>query len=136
MQAAHRKHTFIIAVLYKLWPRFAFFYIHTFSYDGVFLPLLQRQFYGSPAQSEGDTQQGEAIHTDIEIGWAAQMLFLSEILVMPHIIIIWFALVWWWEHPWICTAVAVHCALAMYREIVAAISIAINSQTWKYHYLR
>lgn len=131
-QAAHRKHTFIIAILYKLWPRFSFLYVYTLSYDGVFLRLIEGQFHSSPAEKEVEGKD----EFNFEPSWTVWVLFWLEILVMPHFIVLWFALVWWREHPWICTAITVHCVIAMSREIMAAIGIALNSQTWKYHYLR
>ena len=128
----------MIAVLYKLWPRFAFIHVYTLSYDGVFLRLIEGQFHSSPAQiaDEQVAVEGESLPVEFEASWTVWALFWLEILVMPHFIVLWFALAWWRQHPWICTAITVHCVMAMFREIKVAIAIAVNSRTWKYHYLR
>ena len=104
----------------------------------MFNRLIEGQFHSSPAESvEGQEEiEGESIPADFEPGWAMSMLFWLEILVMPHFIVLWFALDWWRYHPWICTAIIVHCVMATCREIMVAVGIAVNSQTWKYHYLR
>ena len=100
MQAAHRKHTFITALLYKFWPRLAFFYVYIYSYDGIFLPLLQDQLH-HPEDVE------LAAELDFEPGWTLLILFLCEVLLIPHFIVFSYAWDWWSQHPWICSAIIV-----------------------------
>ena len=104
----------------------------------MFLRLIEGQFHSSPAGVTDGKAEGEGVSvpSDFEPSWTVWALFWLEIVVMPHFIVLWFALVWWRQHPWICAAIAFHCVLAMLREIMAAIGITVNSQMWKYHYLR
>ncbi len=61
-QAAHRRATLMLAVLYKLWPRFSFVYAYVFEYYDVFLPLWHCTHSYS---EEGAQEPLEVSHTAI-----------------------------------------------------------------------
>ena len=59
------------------------------------------------------------------------LAFTVEILLIPHFIVAWYAWSWWDMHPWVASAVILHCTWAMLREGQAAIHTVNNSGNWR-----
>lgn len=57
LQAAHRKETLLLTLLYKEWPRLTFLYTYFFCYYDVFLSLLK--FHFPPAEGGGEADVEE-----------------------------------------------------------------------------
>lgn len=129
--AAHRKKTILIGIMYKLWPRFTFFCVYLFEYHDVFLPVW---YYSVTAHKiEEDTAS-----PSLELSGGQVLVFSLEVLLVPHYVVGLFAWHWFNLHPWICTAIIIHCMWATQNEAKKTISyiFTVTQINWRLKFSR
>ena len=61
------------------------------------------------------------------------LVFVLETLLVPHYVVGLFAWHWFSVHPWICSAIMVHCVWATQREVKTIFSsvAAVTQINWR-----
>lgn len=59
------------------------------------------------------------------------IVFGIELILVPHYVVGLFAWQWFSLHPWLCTAVMIHCVWAMQSEAKKIFSYGLSRINWK-----
>lgn len=136
--------------MYKLWPRFTLFYAYLFEYQDVFLPV----YYSVAAHEvELENTASPVSHYETPLPDLSNVFFLLkkleltthqvvvfglEILSVPHYVVGLFAWHWLNLHPWICSAIMIHCVWATQSEAKKTLSYIFSATqvNWRLQFSR